>query len=226
MQTKNKQMATRDGDTANVVRKQTKKSDEEFFQCDPSCKVCNDFHTHKKRDQKARYSYKFDKDSVGQDPSTLYILLPRMPGYKLCCFTTRLVTINQTFAPIRSLKKHNLKPLAVLWIEAIAGRKDEDEDVSSAYVKALLSPNFRDYPRWVVWLDNCSGQNKCWTLYTTLIRLLNSENVNLERITLKYFTAGHTFMSANNVHRGVEREMKKMDKLCDFADFEKMLPMF
>ena len=146
------------------------------------------------------------------------VLLPRMPGYKLCCFTTRLVTINLTFAPIGSSRKHNQKPLAILWNEAIAGRKDED--VSSAYVKAL-SPNFRDYTRWVVWLDNCSGQNKCWTLYTTLIRVLNTENVNLEIITLKYFTAGHTLMSADNVHRGVEREMKKMDKVYDFADFEK-----
>ena len=73
MKTRNEQMATRDGDTADAVRKQTKKSDEEFFQCDQSCNICNDFHTHKKRDQKARNSYKFDKDSVGQDPLTLYI---------------------------------------------------------------------------------------------------------------------------------------------------------
>ena len=134
------------------------------------------------------------------------VLLPRMPGYKLCCFTTRLVTINQTFAPIGSSKKHNLKRLAVLWNEANAGRKDED--VSSAYVKALLSPNFRDYPRWVVWLDNCSGQNKCWTLYTTLIRLLNSENVNLERITLKYFNAGHTFECQQRAQRSGKRNEK------------------
>ena len=73
---------------------------------------------------------------------------------------------------------------------------------------------------WVIWVDNCSGQNKCWTLYTMLMRYVNN-HLDIDSISLKYLTVGHTFMSADNFHRHIEQEMKKMDKLFDFQDFIK-----
>ena len=71
---------------------------------------------------------------VEDDDDTIYmscdmqkvILLPRMLGYKRCLFTTRLVTINQSFVPIGKSKSHKNEPVAVLWHEAISGRKDKD----------------------------------------------------------------------------------------------------
>ena len=64
------------------------------------------------------------------------MLLPRLPGYKKSLFTTRLITINQSFAPISDSKNHKKKPVGILWHEAIADRKDED--VCSAYYKNVL----------------------------------------------------------------------------------------
>jgi len=147
------------------------------------------------------------------------ILLPRLPGFKLNLFTKRLVVINQTFAPLNKADLHKTKALGVLWHEGISGRKDED--VTSAYIAALREVHFRDHKEVVIWLDNCSGQNKCWTLYTALVAFVNASlnaGEGPERITLKYFTVGHTFMSADNFHRLVEKEMKDM-KVCDWKDF-------
>ena len=41
------------------------------------------------------------------------------------------------------------------------------------------------------------------------------------KITLKYFTIGHTFMSADSFHRKVEKEMKDIKEVCDWDDFMK-----
>ena len=52
------------------------------------------------------------------------------------------------------------------------------------------------------------------------MKLLNTYS-HIDKITLKYFTVGHSFMSADNFHRSVEKEMKAMDKVFDFHDFTK-----
>ena len=46
---------------------------------------------------------------------------------------------------------HNKNLVGVL----LARRKDTD--VSSAYVKVLSCPMFRDYKNWVIWVGNCGG---------------------------------------------------------------------
>ena len=51
------------------------------------------------------------------------------------------------------------KSLAVIWHEEIKGRNDED--VTSAFLKCMNFVDFRDYENFVLWLDNCAGQN--WT---------------------------------------------------------------
>ena len=50
-----------------------------------------------------------------------------------------------------------------------------------------------------------------------LVQVVNTTHI--EKVTLKYFTVGHTFMSADNFHRSVEKEMKQMEKVHDFNDF-------
>ena len=78
--------------------------------------------------------------------------------------------------------------------------------MTSAFFKMLNLSRYRDISDWVFWVDNCSGQNKCWTLYTMLVQHANESN-NLRKVTIKYFTAGHNFMSADNFHRNVENEL-------------------
>lgn len=90
---------------------------------------------HKQKYDSTRNAYKTDKGLVkGNENYTLYlssdmqkvILIPRLPGYKVCLFTRRLVVINQTFAPINKEAVHHKKALGVLWHEGISGRNDED----------------------------------------------------------------------------------------------------
>ena len=175
---------------------------------------------------KSRAEYDAEKLKAKTDKETVYlsadlqkvVLLPRMPSYKKCIFTTRLITFNMTFAPIGDFGvHHNIKALGLLWHEEIMGRKDED--ITSAYWKMFFSRQFRDILRFVIWADNCGGQNKCWTLFTMLVLVVTITHV--EQVTLKYFTVGHSFMSADNFHRNVEKEMKAMDKVYDFDDFIK-----
>ena len=194
------------------------------------CIECKRFLLHKVKKNQAREAYHNDKEKVDQlsmlkQTDTLFlssdmqkvILLPRLPGFKLCLFTKRIVTINQSLAPIkRKDTKLDIKPLGVLWHEVLMGRNDED--VSSAYLKAMKSPKFRDYNHFVIWLDNCAGQNKNWALITVLTQFVNQVD-GPQSITLKYFAEGHTFMSADSFHKGVEDAMRKMGEVCDWNDF-------
>lgn len=71
---------------------------------------------------------------------------------KNSCFVSRLVVINETFAPL-----HDRKNICVLEHEGIRGRNAAD--VSSAYYQVIR----RDEPEideFVFWADNCPAQNK------------------------------------------------------------------
>ena len=142
-------------------------------------------------------------------------LLLRLPGFKLYLFTKRLVVVNQSFAPLDKKKDHKKKSLGVLWHEGLSGRNEEE--VTNAFIAALKTPHFRDYEEVTIWLDNCAGQNKRWTLYTALVHFVNSNGRN--KFTLKYFKVGHRIMSADNFHRMVEKELRDMKKVCDWKKF-------
>ncbi|KAG5866621.1 hypothetical protein JTB14_035098 [Gonioctena quinquepunctata] len=50
--------------------------------------------------------------------------------------------------------------------------------------------------------------------------IINSDQINADKIIVKYFEAGHTFMSADSFHHRVELAMKRMkNKIYDFDDF-------
>lgn len=44
-----------------------------------------------------------------------------------------------------------------------------------------------------------------------LVSMVNSNLILANDITIKYFEAGHPFMSADSVHHGVELSMKHMN---------------
>ena len=69
------------------------------------------------------------------------------------------------------------------------------------------------------WTDNCSAQNKCWTLYTALCSLINSPDLQLDTITVKYLEPGHTFMSADSFHHREELSIKQCGQLHTYEDF-------
>ena len=73
-----------------------------------------------------------------------------------------------------------------------------------------------------MWADNCSSQNKNWTLYTALAAEVNTVN-GPETVTLKYFLPGHTYMSADSFHRIVEGKMRQVKNVFDFEDFVKII---
>ena len=120
-------------------------------------------------------------------------MLPEIAGVKSAVFTGRIEAYNETFSPIG---KGTGKSTTVVWHQGMMGRNEED--VVSAYLKALEQPEFNSRPEVVIWADNCSTQNKNWTLISTLAGMMAEMypgSTVLDTITIKYFEAGHTFMS-------------------------------
>lgn len=72
----------------------------------------------------------------------------------------------------------------------------------------------------MLWLDNCSAQNKNWNLFLYLIMLINSEDIQVEEVVLKYFESGHTFMAADSFHAAVEARMRRGKPVVTMDDFE------
>ena len=199
------------------------------------CQQCDDLVRHMNRVKVSRTQYRKDADS---DPecNSFYlsgdmqkvIMLPRLPGVKTVVFTRRITLYHETFAPLVPSKEKRkewreakkpfklLKPLGMIWHEAIQGRNDED--VCSSVVKLLHHPQYRDANKITVWADNCSGQLKNWSFYGCLVRVVNVHG-SISEVTIKYFEKGHSFMLADSFHHQVEEAMRKKKNLYDFADF-------
>ena len=188
--------------------------------CIDSCGACEKSQAHKDLYCQARSEYKQDSDAI-KDGTVVrsidlqkVIMLPRLPEVKSVCFTKRIIAFNETFAPVNAYVRA-VKSICMLWHEGVAGRKCEE--ITSMFLKALKID--RDYRHVVYYMDNCAGQNKNWSLLTGMVNLMNNGVVAAETVTFKYLESGHTFMSADVVHAGVERQMRAMGNVCDFNDY-------
>jgi len=179
----------------------------------PDCEQCSAWKDHINRAHEARAHYRLEEQS--QDTSVRsvdlqkVIMLPRIKGCKTVLFTKRLVVFHETFATVRSEVVHGVpkikrKNISVIWHEGCAGRKADE--IANTITVAVERE--RDMKHLIYWMDNCSSQNKNWCLFTTLVTVVNDQALAIEDITLKYFEAGHTFMSADSVHHGVEKAMQ------------------
>ena len=108
------------------------------------------------------------------------IMLLRIPGLKVVVFCKRIVLFNETFTPVGGSKKGG-KATAVLWHEGVKGRSASD--VASTNIRFIRSN--RDVKHFVFWVDNCSGQNKNWYLFTALANEVNMKDASVQIITLK-----------------------------------------
>ena len=124
-----------------------------------------------------------------------------------------------TFAPLGGRSRTG-KPRGIIWNESFSGRSDED--VTSTYIK-YINQCMRDFAQITFWADNCSAQNKNWTLFSAIAQLVNDEDTKCERVTIKYFEPGHTWMAADSFHRSVEQVMKRRKTVYDFPDFEDVI---
>lgn len=186
------------------------------------CDVCSKWNNHIVKANESRQQYRTDRAKHSQTDHVIYsadlqkvIMLPRLDMFKSALFTRRIIAFNESFVPLGTQSSELLKPIAVIWHEATAGRKTED--IISAFHAFFL--HCRDAKTVTVWLDNCAAQNKNWTLFCYLLYIVNSEEIAADLTELKYFEPGHTFMSADNFHHQVEKSLKKAGKVYDFNDF-------
>ncbi|CAH1966618.1 unnamed protein product, partial [Acanthoscelides obtectus] len=190
-------------------------------QCDASsCKICCQFENHKKSYTEARQHYENDSNQEVMQDEKVYavdmqkvLLLPKM-STKESFFVSRLVVFNETFASL-----HKDGNICVMWHEAIRGRSATD--VASAYYNVIKNSD-NVTKKFTFWVDNCSAQNKNWTLYSAFATFVNCES-GPEDITLKYFEPGHSFMAADSVHGRISTEMKKHPNIYDFEQLLKII---
>lgn len=98
----------------------------------PDCKICTNYATHIKKAEISREQYRLDGNRISDNDNEVcfsadlqkVIMLPRMDQYKVALFTPRIIAFNESFVPVGT--KQNLRPIAVIWHEGIAGRKKED----------------------------------------------------------------------------------------------------
>ncbi|KAL1375969.1 hypothetical protein pipiens_004550 [Culex pipiens pipiens] len=153
-------------------------------------------------------------DDYQQTHTSKVIQLPRLDGLKTVVFSQRSLAFNETFAPVKAYAK-SFPVVACVWSEEISGRGKCE--LLSCFYRVIRY--YRNLKKLTLWLDNCSSQNKNWDLIEYIALLINQPEVQLQRIELKYFEPGHTFMAADSVHAGVEKQMKQK-RVVTFEDFK------
>ena len=195
---------------------------------DESCSECDRWKEHVKRAQLSRESYQRDCStdwpsyvSVRSVDLQKVIMLPRIPGVKTIAFTKRLIAFHETFAAVGKVKTNKPSNISVVWHEGLAGRSAVE--IASCFYTLVECE--RDVTHFHLWADNCTAQNKNWCLYSCLVQLVNSPFHQVQEIILNYLETGHTFMSADSVHAGVEKEIRKQPSgnVYDFDDFVEII---
>lgn len=187
-----------------------------------NCDACSAYPEHKLRAHLARAAMTEDTSRMENDDSLLVvsvdlqkaITMPKVPT-KEHFFSRKIVLFNETFA----CPKKNGPVVCVLWHEAEAGRKAFN--ISNAFLSFIY--NNRDKEDIVMYCDNCSSQNKCWTLFSALVRTVNDPFLATQNITLKFLEKGHTFMSADSVHGSITKKMNSHAAIFDFKDFTEII---
>ncbi|XP_033629274.1 uncharacterized protein LOC117305910 isoform X2 [Asterias rubens] len=183
--------------------------------CD--CAACSGFQKHKNDAEQARQALHLDTKKMEEHNKVIVatvdmqkaITIPKVPT-KDHFFSRKLVVFNETFA----CPGKDGQATCVLWHEAEAGRKAFN--VCSSYV-AFIKQN-RDKEEIILYADNCSSQNKNWTLLSAMPRIVNDPSVGAQSITIKYFEPGHTFMAADAVHGNIATKMNRQTAIYDFTD--------
>lgn len=60
----------------------------------------------------------------------------------------------------------------------------------------------------MLWLDNCSAQNKNWVFFSFLVYIANSHEIAAHENDIKCFEPGHSFMAAGSFHHSVDLSME------------------
>uniref|UniRef100_A0A1Y1LR10 Uncharacterized protein n=1 Tax=Photinus pyralis TaxID=7054 RepID=A0A1Y1LR10_PHOPY len=185
------------------------------------CSTCVTYETHKRRYTSARKFYTEDSTQTWGDDFELYavdmqkvLLLPKMT-IKDAFFVSRLSVFHETFANLKPKGKNK----CVLWHEAIKARNAPE--VVSAYYNVLIRMESTT-KHIIFWADNCTAQNKNWTLFTGCLIFVNEE-WGPETITFKYFEPGHSFMKADAIHGQIGKKWNKTAELLDFEDLENLI---
>ena len=84
--------------------------------------------------------------------------------------------------------------------------------MTGTYIRVLK--HLRNCSHFVFWADNCSGQNKNWTLFSNLALAVN-EDSGPESVTIKFLTTGHTFFAADGIHGKIEQAIRKKNLDCE-----------
>ena len=180
--------------------------------CSDDCHDCAVATEHLFRIINARTMIREDAKNIPEDTDVFtvdmqkVILLPKLTT-KETVFTSRVICYNETFARLSSGTD-----LCVLWHEAIAGRNAEQ--VASAYIKAVKLSGKKHI---IFWVDNCTAQNKNWTLFTALLMCVNQPD-GPESLTIRFLETGHTHMRADAIHGNIGRRLKKESEIICFDD--------
>lgn len=146
------------------------------------------------------------------------LIIPKM-STKNSYFVSRLVVFNETFAPLHKTDNGSSENLCVLWHEAISGRCASH--VASSYCQVIKKSN-PAVTEFLFWADNCSAQNKNWTLYSALIKIVN-QDWGANTITIKYFESGHSYMKADSVHGRIGKKWKTTSNVFDMDDLQQLI---
>lgn len=180
-----------------------------------TCKICEAHKKHKVLYTETRQAYEQDKlfhwtekDNIFTVDMQKVFILPKM-SQKDAFFVSRLIVMNETFAPL-----HIGENKCILWHEAITGRSAPA--IVSTFYKVITSANPK-VNNFLFWADNCAAQNKNWVLFTSLVMFVNYD-WGPEKITVKYFEPGHSYMKADAVHGKIGKEWNNRKEILTMND--------
>ena len=149
------------------------------------------------------------------------IMLPRLPGLKKVIFTRRFILFHETFAPLGGAQNDKKSQSVSYGTRELQVAMMKTSLVHTLKLSTILITGTMNIL--FFWADNCTAQNKNWTLFSALLYEVNQSSNNCQSVRMKYFEKGHTFMAADSFHKAVEDVMREKKIMYDFDDFQSVI---
>jgi hypothetical protein len=175
------------------------------------CKMCKKYEEHKINSQLARKTMNDDSENlldtivVTCDAQKIFSV-PRLE-IKDSYFASRINTLNQTFCGIGQNSE------SFCFISNDIEIEKNSREYINFHLMFLNTDSCKKVKNVVIWCDNCTSQNRNWSLYANLVRIINDNRIVQEKITLKYLEVGHTFNSCDNVHSCISRKFNEVHEI-------------
>jgi hypothetical protein len=189
--------------------------------CNCTCNICQSFIIHIEEVKHVRDKYRSDANNVSNLENSIKEFLYVSIDTQKVLHIPKLQIKEEYFSEKIGITNFTISELgkngqSICFVTHEAEVDKKASDFCNYYYQFIKSEICQNVKNIIIKTDNCSKENKNYTLISNLLIIINDPIFKCETLTIEYLTSGHTFMSADRVHGNIEKKLNSTPEIYDF----------